>query len=343
MSKQRTRLMDIAQHAGVSTATVSRVINSKGPISAETRRRVLTAIDSLGYERPSSDRTDATPLIGIITPELTNPIFAAYAHTLQSEVTRAGAIPLIATQTPGETSEEDYVSTFLDKGTRGFIFLSGRHADYRADLERYSRLTSKGIPFVTINGAREDIAAPDFSAADAMGIETAIHHLRELGHTRIALLSGHSHIVPAQRKIDAFRQTMLAVFGDADPLVHETFYTYEAGAAGTHGLLERGATAIITGSDMQALGAIRTIRSLGLEIPSDVSLVGFDDSMLMAHIDPPLTTIHQPVKEISSAAVQALFAQMNTGIVHPGSFVYNADLVVRASTGRAKTSSTPVQ
>lgn len=337
MPKQRTRLMDIAQHAGVSTATVSRVVNRTGPVSPETRHRVLTAIDTLGYERPSSERTDTTPLIGIITPELTNPIFATYAHTLQSEVSRSGAIPLIASQTPGDTSEEDYVNTLLDMGARGLIFVSGRHADYQADLDRYMRLVDKGVPFVTINGERPEIPASDFSTGDAMGIEVAVLHLRELGHTKIALLSGHSHILPTRRKIDAFRRTMSTLLPNSTPIIVETFYTYEAAAAETHGILAQGATAIITGSDMQALGAIRTIHSLGLNVPGDVSVIGFDDSKLMAHLDPPLTTIHQPVAQISTAAVQALFSQIGTGRVQRGSFSYTPDLIVRGSTGRAKT------
>lgn len=336
MSKQRTRLMDIAAHAGVSTATVSRVINRTGPVSAETRHRVLTAIDTLGYERPLSERSGSTPLIGIITPELTNPAFAAYAHHIQVEVARAGAVPLIGTQTPGTTSEEEHVTTFLNSGVAGLVFVSGRHADYRADLSRYHRLLASRIPFVTINGAREELECVDYSTADGLGIEAAILHLRELGHSRIALLSGRSHIVPARRKLEAFERSMLEFFPDFEPLMVETFYTYEAGAAAAGDLINRGATAIITGSDVQALGAIRTIRSMGLSVPGDVSVIGFDDAMMTNHLEPPLTSIRQPIADISSAAVQALLAQISGTDIDPNSFVFTPDLIVRSSTGRVK-------
>lgn len=336
MSKQRTRLTDVAQLAGVSTATVSRVVNRTGPVSPETRHLVLTAIDTLGYDRPTSDHNDALPLIGIITPELTNPIFAIYAHALQKEVTQAGALPLIATQTPGATSESDYVTTLMDKGARGLIFVSGRHADDRADLDRYHKLTAKNIPFVTINGARPEIMAPDYSTGDAMGIEAALHHLHDLGHERIALLSGKSHIIPARRKIDAYRKTMQQILPKVTPMVYETFYTYEAAAAVTHDILTQGATAIITASDVQALGTIRTVRSLGMRVPDDISVVGFDDAQLMEHLDPALTTVRQPVNQICSAAVQSLFSQIATDHPVTGSFVYTPDLIVRSSTGRAK-------
>ncbi|WP_175953684.1 LacI family DNA-binding transcriptional regulator [Schaalia sp. Marseille-Q2122] len=333
MAKPRTRLMDIAQHAGVSTATVSRVINRTGPVSSDTRHRVLTAIDRLGYERPASERSGAAMLIGIITPELINPIFATYAHAIQSEVARADALPVICSQTPGATSEGDHVEKLLDQGVSGIIFLSGRHADYRGDLSRYQRLHDKGIPFVTINGARDEVPAPDFSTGDGMGIEAAVHHLRELGHTRIALLTGQTHMVPAARKVEAFRHVMKQLFGEVHPVIVETFYTYEAAATATEDLINQGVTAIVTGSDLQALGAIRTIKNRGLDVPGDISVVGFDDSMLMAHLDPPLTTVRQPVAAITNAAVQALFAQLHNSTVHRGAFIYTPDLIVRASTG----------
>ncbi len=335
MARQRTRMADIAAQAQVSMATVSRVINGTGPVSDQTRHRVLVAIDSLGYERPITATADSVPTIGIITPELINPIFSEYAHEIQTEVARSAAVPLIGTQTPGGTSEDEYVQVLLRHGAAGLVFVSGRHADYHADVGRYTRLTRSGVPFVTINGAREEIQAPDFSTGDSLGIQVAVHHLRELGHTRIALLGGQTHIVPARRKAEAFRAVMERDFADRDPIIVETFYTYEAAAAATSSLVKRGVTAIVAGSDLQALGAIRTLRQMGRKVPEDVSVMGFDDSRLMDHLNPPLTTIRQPVQAITRAAVAALLAQVNGGEVHSGAFVYTPDLVVRGSTGRA--------
>ena len=163
-------------------------------------------------------------------------------------------------------------------------------------------------------------------------------HLHELGHTRIALLTGRTHIVPALRKAEAFSQVMDELLGDRSPIIEETFYTYEAAAAYTHALLERGVTAIITGSDLQALGAIRTISSLGLSVPGDISVIGFDDTFLMSHLDPALTTIHQPVQSIVSSAVRALFEALNTVDYTPthADYVFSPDLIVRGSTARVR-------
>lgn len=338
MTKNRTSMADIAAHAGVSTATVSRVFNGVGQVSDETRRKVLTAIDELGYDRPAPERTPDTPTIGVIVPELTNPIFAAFAHHLQEEVARAGGIAMIRSQTPGATSEFDHLSSLLEHRVSGLIFVSGRHADLLADLGPYHEVVARSIPLVTINGARAEIPAPDFSTDDTLGIRAAVTHLHELGHSRIALLTGRTHIVPALRKAEAFTQVMEELVGDRSPIIEETFYTYEAAAAHTNGLIERGVTAIVTGSDLQALGAIRTITSLGLSVPEDISVIGFDDSFLMSHLSPGLTTVHQPVPAIVAAAVRNLFEALATPDYTPehADYVFSADLVVRATTARAK-------
>lgn len=338
MTKNRTSMADIAAHAGVSTATVSRVFNGVGQVSEETRRRVLTAIDELGYDRPTPERTPDTPTIGIIVPELTNPIFATFTHYLQEEVSRAGGISVIRSQTPGATSEFDHLSSLIEHHISGLVFVSGRHADLLADLHPYRDVSARSIPFVTINGARPEVAAPDFSTGDALGIRAAIAHLHELGHSRIALLTGRTHIVPALRKAEAFASLMGEIVGEHNPIIEETFYTYEAAAARTHTLIERDVTAIIAGSDLQALGAIRTISSMGLSVPDDISVIGFDDSFLMSHLNPALTTIHQPVQSIVGAAVRSLFEALATPSIPQthADYVFSPDLIVRGSTARVR-------
>lgn len=333
MSKQRTRMTDIAARAQVSTATVSRVFNGVGQVSETTRAKVLTAIDELGYERPVLEPTSGVPNVGVILPELTNPIFSAFAHNLQNAIAGAGGVAMLRSQTPGATSELDHLESLIAHDVDGIIFVSGRHADYLGDLNRYQDLTDRRIPFVTINGARPEIAAPDFSTGDAAGIRAAVGHLAQLGHRNIALLTGRSHVVPSARKLAAFREIMSELFDVEDPLTAETFYTYEAAAAATGPLIRAGATAVVCGSDMQALGVIRALRDAGLSVPDDVSVVGYDDTFLMSHTDPALTTVRQPVNAITNAAVQTLFDAIGSArtLVHED-YVYNPDLVVRSST-----------
>ena len=165
MTKNRTSMADIAAHAGVSTATVSRVFNGVGQVSADTRRKVLTAIDELGYDRPSPERTPDTPTIGIVLPELTNPIFASFAHHLQEEVSRAGGIAMIRSQTPGATSEFDHLSSLIEHRASGLIFVSGRHADLLADLTPTTMPCSARFPWSRLTAPARRFSPPIFRRA----------------------------------------------------------------------------------------------------------------------------------------------------------------------------------
>src|SRR6218665_2357550 len=156
----RTRLADLAAQAGVSTATVSRVLNGKVGVSQDAHQRVLAAMDVLGYERPSSLTSTPIGLIGLIVPELTNPVFPAFAQVIETLLAARGFTPLLCTQSPGGTTEAEYVDVLLRHNVDGIVFVSGLHADSRADLTRYKRLSASGLPVVLINGYAPDIDAP---------------------------------------------------------------------------------------------------------------------------------------------------------------------------------------
>ncbi|GAB3996609.1 hypothetical protein GCM10029992_17210 [Glycomyces albus] len=140
----RLRLSDIAQQAGVSEATVSRVLNDKPGVGAQTRQSVLTALDVLGYERPPSLRKHAMGLIGLVVPELENPIFPLYAQTVSNVLAGSGYTPVLCTQTPGGVSEDEYVDMLRERAVAGIIFVSGLHADTTASTDRYRELQDKG-------------------------------------------------------------------------------------------------------------------------------------------------------------------------------------------------------
>src|SRR6476661_4924480 len=173
----RTRLADIARQAGVSEATVSRVLNDKPGVSAETRRAVLTALDVLGYERPARLRTRSASLVGLVVPELDNPIFPAFAQVIESVLAQHGYTPVLCTQTPGGVTEDEYVEMLLDRQVSGIIFVSGLHADTTADHERYQRLVQRPLPIVLINGYAKGIDAPFVSCDDQQAGDSAVSHL----------------------------------------------------------------------------------------------------------------------------------------------------------------------
>src|SRR5690606_15746700 len=199
-----TRLADIAAQAGVSEATVSRVLNGKPGVAATTRQSVLAALDVLGYERPVRLRQRSEGLVGLITPELENPIFPALAQVIGQALTRQGYTPVLATQTPGGSTEDELTGMLVERGVSGIIFISGLHADTTADMERYERLRGSGVPFVLINGFSPKVRAPFISPDDRAAMRLAVTRLVSLGHTRIGLALGPARFVPVQRKIEGF-------------------------------------------------------------------------------------------------------------------------------------------
>ncbi|UJP39380.1 LacI family DNA-binding transcriptional regulator [Cellulomonas palmilytica] len=333
----RTRLTDLAEQAGVSTATVSRVLNGKHGVSAQARQAVLAALDVLGYERPEKLRTRSAGLVGLVVPELANPVFPAFAQVIESMLTERGYTPLLCTQSPGGTTEDQYVEMLLEHGVAGIVFVSGLHADTSASKERYHRLRSRGMPIVLVNGFAAGVDAPFVSTDDEAALDLAFRHLVSLGHRSIGLAIGPDRFVPAQRKRDAFAVNLRRHLGVTDAADHivSTLFTVEGGQAAALELIASGHTAIVCGSDLMALGAIRAARSRGLEVPDDLSVVGFDDSPLIAFTDPPLTTVRQPVLAMGHAAVSALVAEINGTPASRIELKFHPELIVRGSTGAA--------
>ncbi|MFI5954289.1 LacI family DNA-binding transcriptional regulator [Cryptosporangium sp. NPDC051539] len=323
------RLADVAVKAGVSEATVSRVLNDKAGVSPATRQAVLAALDILGYERPPRLQQRSAGLIGLITPELDNPIFPAFAQIIEQGLSMQGFTAVLCTQVPGGVTEDAFTEVLIERGVAGIVFVSGLHADSTADTERYNRLAARRLPIVLINGYAPGVSAPFISTDDRAAIRQSVSHLVSLGHERIGLAIGPRRFVPVLRKVAAFRDV---ASGSAD-LVEHTFFSVEGGRAAALSLVSRGCTAVICGSDLMALGAIRAIRDLGMTVPGDVSVIGFDDSPLVGFTDPPLTTVRQPVQAMGTAAVQMLLDEI-AGIPGPKSeFVFQPELVVRGSTG----------
>ncbi|SPT54148.1 HTH-type transcriptional repressor CytR [Actinomyces bovis] len=332
---QRITLSDIAEQAGVSTATVSRVLNGKSNVADATRRQVFVALDLLGYERPEHLHESSRGLVGLIIPELSNPIFPMFAQQIEQILASDGHTPLLCTQAPGGTSEDEYIAMLVDRGVAGIIFVSGRHADTTADLTRYQRLRERGIPIVTVNGNTPGLDSPGFTTDDAAAASMGVRHLVSLGHRRIGLAMGATRMVPARRKYQGYVRTMHELLPDEPLRSVESLFTYESGVNAARQLLEQGCTGIICGSDIMALGIIQGVRSMGLSVPEDVSVIGYDDSPLIPMMNPPLTTLRQPVDALSRAAVACLLAQISGEKVEDTELFFNPDLIVRGSTAIA--------
>ncbi|MGX2997628.1 LacI family DNA-binding transcriptional regulator [Streptomyces sp. JNUCC 64] len=337
------RLTDIAARAGVSEATVSRVLNGRPGVAAATRRSVLAALDALdglGYERPARLRTPGSGLVGLIIPELDNPVFPALAQAIGQALTQQGHTPVLATQSPGGSSEDELTELLVGRGVRGIVYVSGQHSDTTADPGRYARLRARGVPFVLVDGFAPGVRAPFVSPDDRAAARLAVTHLVSLGHTRVGLALGPSRFVPVRRKVEGFVRAVREQLGLPEEeitgrLVAHSLFSVEGGQSAAGVLLDQGCTGLVCASDMMALGAVRAVRSRGLEVPADVSVVGYDDSPLMAFTDPPLTTVRKPVAAMGRAAVRALLEEIGGTPAPPGEFVFLPELIVRGSTGSA--------
>jgi DNA-binding LacI/PurR family transcriptional regulator len=328
------RLSEVARKVGVSEATVSRVLNGKPGVSDVTRQAVLTALDVLGYERPTKLRGERARLVGLVLPELQNPIFPAFAEVVGGALAQQGFTPVLCTQTAGGVSEADYVELLLQQHVSGVVFAGGNYAQRDATHEHYARLTERHLPTVLINASIDTLPFPRVSCDDEVAVEQAMGHLISLGHTRIGVLLGPTDHVPSERKLGAAR-TIAERAGlnlGADQVVHSA-YSLEAGHAATNRLLKAGVTGIVCASDPLALGAIRAVRRAGMRVPDDVSVVGYDDSAFMNCTEPPLTTVRQPIEPMGRAAIDLLVSLIGGVSVGAEELLFEPELVVRGSTG----------
>ncbi|TBL43260.1 LacI family DNA-binding transcriptional regulator [Verrucosispora sp. SN26_14.1] len=327
------RLTEVARKAGVSEATVSRVLNGRGGVADATRTAVLTALDVLGYERPSKLRGERARLVGLVLPELQNPIFPALAEVVTGSLAQRGFTPALCARTIGGVSESAYVEMLLDHQVSGVIFAGGSYALADASHEHYRRLTDRGLPVVLVNAGVDELGFPRVSTDDAVAVEQAYGHLRSLGHERIGLVLGPEDHVPSRRKLDALGR--VAGWADDTEFVARSSFSMEGARVAASKLVDRGVTGVICASDVLALGAIRAVRRLGRSVPGDVSVVGFDDSAFMTCTDPPLTTVRQPIETMGQAAVDLLVTQIEGGGVFTDELLFEPELVVRGSTAPA--------
>lgn len=336
----KVTLDDLAARLDVSAATVSRALNGRSGVSRQLQEEILRVASDAGYVTPSARRVPqnragaSTPVIGVIVPELENPVFPAFASVMTTMLVEQGFLPMLCSQSVPGVSEDTWLSLLTAHGATGAIVVSGMHADTHADTARYHRLRDAGIGLVLVNGQRPDLDATFVSVDDASAVGIAVDHLVSLGHRRVGLALGPERYVPVIRKAKGFKRA-LARHGDAvdrEPLITHSIFSLEGGFLAAGELLDQGATALICASDVMALGAIRAAHSRGLEVPNHVSIVGFDDSHFSAHVDPALTTVRQPVRAMATTSVRALIEELRNGVRTTSELLFAPELVVRGST-----------
>jgi LacI family transcriptional regulator, repressor for deo operon, udp, cdd, tsx, nupC, and nupG len=325
----RIGIAEVAQAAGVSEATVSRVINNRGTVAADTRKAVEDAARKVGYTRA---RTGS--LVALVTPGLHDPFFALIADRIVAALSPHGLRGVIGSAPVGSAQELDFVSAMVDAGAVGAVFVSASNTLESADPGVHRLLESREVPYACINGGFAGSRAPVLSTDDRRAAEMSVDHLWKLGHRRIALIAGPEGNRPSDRRVQGFHAAMRARgAAEADGAVVRHEYSIEGGMSAASRLYaDHQVTAIIAASDEMALGAIRAARQSGLDVPAGLSVMGYDDALPLEYIDPPLTTVQQPIDRLAAAIAPVMAALIRRRPVEESELLFAPQLIVRAST-----------
>jgi LacI family transcriptional regulator len=299
---------DVAHRAGVSSTTVSRYLNHRIDLPAQTAARIDAAIEALGYrpnitaKRLSTGRTES---IGMVVPDIREPIFAELAAAVEDEADNHGYTIYLSTTRSDPSREVAAIERLHDRHVDGLIIITDRPDD--GTLARL--IGTQQRPVVLLG---EDIAGaqvPRVFLANEEGAHAATRHLIEWGHTDIAYIGGPRGLISATERLAGFRRAMAeSGIGLRENFVHDGSYAPAFAQAATASLMRarRPPTAILAASDSLVLGAIMGLREAGLDIPRDVSLVGFDDVVRTRLLQPGLTSVRTPVSVLGREAFRAL-------------------------------------
>ena len=329
-------LRDVARLAGVHPATVSRALNeeTRALVNEETARRVLRKADELGY-RPNPIarglKTNRSYTIGVLIPDLTNPLFPPILRGIEDHLETGGYTPLAANTDNDPERELIAVQAMRARQVDGIIAATARR-----DHRLHDALLEAGIELVLVNRRQPELPVSSATAHDRLGMRLAVEHLLELGHARVAHLAGPLDYSTGLDRYVSFHETMRAAGVEPDPdlvVVAEAF-TESEGARLFRQLRDDGRTftAVAAANDLLALGCYDVFAERGVRCPGDVSVIGFNDMPFAARFNPPLTTIHIPHYEIGKAAAQLMLERLQEGDSPPREVMLRPSLVVRGST-----------
>lgn len=304
-------IKDVARLAGVSTTTVSHVINDTRHVSDELRTRVLAAMEELNYHPnvlARSLRRGETRTIGLVVPDNSNPFFAEVARIVEDVGFENGYSVILCNSDGSLEKEAAYISVLIAKQVDGVIFIAAG-----SKHEHLHELTAQGIPVVVADRDIPQTLADVVLVDNEKGGYGATRYLLSLGHRRIACIAGPSDLTPSADRVRGYRRAQ----EEAGISIEEGWivpgdFRYQGGEAAAAKLLRLGEppSAIFACNDVMAIGALRTLRNAGLQVPGDVSIIGFDDIPLASAVSPALTTVAQPIAELATLAAQCLISRI---------------------------------
>jgi len=319
----------------VNPATASRALNPAlpGRISEPTEQRVREAARELGY-RPDpvarSLRTRRSGFVGVVVPDLTNPVIPPIVRGIEAVLWTAGIACLLADTDNDVEREATLVDELIARRSEALIVASATR-----DSEAVNELAAGDVPTVLVTRDLDSRALPLVAGDDAAGVDAAVTHLAELGHRRVAHVTGPLTLSTTVRRLRALEAVAERLGVDTSGcIVHGGGFTAAAGKAAAAELLGRGHafTAILAGNDLIALGCLEALAEAGLRCPEDVSIVGHNDTPMVASLQPPLTTVAIPQREIGAHAAQLILDRLEGKEIGTEPLLLPTELVIRGST-----------
>lgn len=333
-----SNIYEVARRAGVSTATVSRVLSRPDVVSAATRRKVMQAVQDMGYTPNSAAKTlrmGRSEKILVTVPDISNPFFSLILKGIQDAAQRDGYAVLLGDTQYDEAREEGYARMLQRKEADGLVFLGHRLPAAAAELARV--MAPRCAPIVHGCEYSPTLGVPSVHIDNATAAADALDHLYSLGHRRVGIITGPLMSPLSRDRLQGATDRAQAHGAAEGLMVARGDFTVESGAAAAEALLDWSAppTALFCFNDMMAIGAIASARQRGLHVPRDLSVIGFDDIRVAAFMDPPLTTVAQPMREIGEGAVRLLLEILRGDGIEPVSVTLPHHLTIRASTAPA--------
>jgi LacI family transcriptional regulator len=334
---QRVTLKEVAERAGVHPATASRALNAatRALVNAQTAARVEKAARQLGYTPNSiarSLKTSRSATVGLLLPDLTNPLFPPIVRGVEDVLRAAGYSPWIINTDNEPEREAAAIESFRGRSVDGFVVATARLHDPLLE-----EVAASSTPLVLVNRRVASPDIPSVTGDDAAGVAAAVRHLYDLGHRELVHVAGPQDLSTGLARRQAFRHVMeeLGLTDGPDRIADAAAWSEPAGAAAMEEIVARGVpyTAVIAGNDLIALGCYDVLERHGLRCPDDVSVVGFNDMPFVDRVAPPLTSVRVPHYEIGAEAARLLLEVVNDPERHVRSIMLPLTLSVRRSTG----------
>ncbi|HML21607.1 MAG TPA: LacI family DNA-binding transcriptional regulator [Aggregatilinea sp.] len=328
-------LKDVAEHAHVSRATVSRVLNNNPNVASDLRDRVLDAIQTLGY-RPNRAarrlRGSTSDVLGLIISDIENPFFISVVRGVEDAAYQQQMSVVLCNSDEDSTKQAMYLRVMQAENVAGLI-ISPTHVNESAEL---AELSAAGMPIVLLDRFTKRFDADAVLVDNVGGASTAVKHLIDIGYTRIATIAGSPQLTTGQERLEGYRKALeSAGIPFERALVRSGDFKIESGYRLMRDLLTTASPpeAVFVANNLMTLGSLRAAHELGVRIPHDVAIIGFDDMPWSGQLCPPLTAVAQPTYELGQEAVRLLLRRR----ADPGAFyhtvVLQPRLVVRESCG----------